>query len=272
MRFALPNLGPTPRGAIPCLRGRLLCGALLAICGGGVSGAAGQTLDATLAARQQALPKQKTAYVETFLTAPAGGAASERELRLAAKVAVAQEGPRERIEIQPVAGETFGETVTVVSNGKGYFLVTKVGSTPLAKSAKAQDPLVLQALASMPNETAKKRTLKTPEGKLSAVVYREPRPADFNESTAFSLEAPKLGGGLLKKGLSSFASDDQTAVTASAGARGVDEIDTPNGKVPVTPDSTAVVWLEEREVSPLALEAFLLAGGLGPYAGTEEGQ
>jgi hypothetical protein len=33
-----------------------------------------------------------------------------------------------------------------------------------------------------------------------------------------------------------------------------------------------VVWLEEREVSPLDLEAFLVAGRLGPYAGTEEAQ
>ncbi len=271
MRFARFDLDPAPRGT-PRLQGRPLCGALLALFCAAAPEAAGQTLDATLAARQQALPKQKTAYVETFLNAPAGGAASEKDLKLAAKVAVAQEAPRERIEVQPVSGETFGETVTVVSDGKGYFLVTKVGSTPLAKSAMAQDPLILQALASMPNETSKKRVLKTPEGKLSSVVYREPRPADFSEATAFSLQAPKLGGGLLKKGLSSFAADDQTAVTASAGARGVDEIDTPNGKVPVTPDSSAVVWLEGHEVSPLALEAFLLAGGLGPYAGTEEGQ
>jgi hypothetical protein len=160
----------------------------------------------------------------------------------------------------------------IVGNGKDYFLVTKVGSTPLAKSAKAQDPLVLQAVSSMPNETAKKRVVKTPAGQLAAVVYREPRPADFSAATAFSLQAPKLGGGLLKKGLSSFASDDKTVVTASAGARGVDEINTPNGKVPVTPDSSAVVWMEKREIGPLELESFMLAGGLGPYAGAKEAQ
>ncbi|HEY7462781.1 MAG TPA: hypothetical protein VIC59_13030 [Gemmatimonadota bacterium] len=246
--------------------------ALLALLIAGAPQAAAQDLGATLAARQQALPKQKTAYLETFLNAPPGGASAEKDLKLAAKVAVAQEAPRERIEIQPVSGNTFGETVIVVGNGKDYFLVTKVGSTPLAKSAKAQDALVLQALGSAPNETAKKRALKTSDGKLAAVIYREPRPADFNSSTAFSLEAPKLGGGLLKKGLSSFADSDQPVVTASAGARGVDEIDTPDGKMPVTPDSSAVVWLEEREVSPLDLEAFLVAGRLGPYAGTEEAQ
>jgi hypothetical protein len=274
MRFVTSDPARKARGVPPRpIRGPILCGALLALCGGALSQAAGQTLDATLAARRQALPKQKTAYSETVLTAPAGGAASETDLKLAAKVGVAQEAPKERVEIQPVSGDAFGETVTVVGDGKDYFLITKVGSTPLAKSAKAQDPLVLQVLASMPDETAKKRVVKTPDGKLSAVVYRESRPADFNESDAFSMKAPKIGGGgLLKTSLSTLAPDDKTTVTASAGARGVDEIDTPDGKMPVTPDSSAVVWMEERQVSPLALEAFLLAGGLGPYAGIEEGQ
>lgn len=227
----------------------------------------GQGLEQTLAARQKALPKQKSAYDETLLTAPGGGAASEKEMRLAAKIAVFQEAPRERLEIRPVTGSAFGEPVVVVTNGSGYFLVTKVGSTPFAKSAKASDPVVLQALASMPGATGRRREVKGPDGRLKAVVYREPKSADFSSAMAFSLKPTRVGGGLLKKGLASFAASDQTTVTASAGARGVDEIETPEGKVAVTPDSSAVVWLEDREIGPLELEAFLLAGALGPYAG-----
>jgi hypothetical protein len=253
-------------------RSRIAVRLALALVCTAAPGAGAQTLDATLASRQQALPKQKTAYQETILQASKGGAASEKDLKLTAKVAVYQEAPQERIEIQPVEGSGFGEPVVIVSNGKGYFLVTKVGSTPLAKSPKAQDPVVLQELSSMPNATGKKRSLKGSDGKLAAVIYREPRPADFSSSTAFSMQAPKLGGGLLKKGLSSFAGDDQPVVTASAGARGVDQIQTPNGAVNVTPDSSAVVWMEKREVSPLDLESFLLTGGLGPYAGEEAAQ
>ena len=228
----------------------------------------GQDLEQTLSARQKALPKGKRAYDETFLTPPAGGAAGEKDLKLTAKVAVFQDAPRERLEIRPLKGAAFGEPIVIVSNGKGYFLVTKLGSTPLAESARASDPFVLQALASMPNETTKKRRVTGPDGKLVAVVYREPRSADFSAATAFSLKPAKVGGGLLKKGLASFGESDDTAVTASAGARGVDEIDTPSGKVSVTPDSSAVVWLESREIDPLELEEFLLAGELGPYAGT----
>jgi hypothetical protein len=231
--------------------------------------APGQTLEETLADRQKALTKGKHAYLETFLTAPAGGAATEAQLKLAAKVAVFQEAPRERLEINPVSGNSFGEPVVVVSDGKGYFLVTKVGSSPLAKSAKASDPLVLRALASMPGETARKRQVKGPDGKLLALIYRESRGADFSSSTAFSLKPSKVGGDLFKKGLASFAESDDTAVTASAGARGVDEIETPDGKVSVTPDSSAVVWLEGREIGPLEQEEFLLQGGLGPYAAME---
>jgi hypothetical protein len=109
-----------------------------------------------------------------------------------------------------------------------------------------------------------------PGGTLQAVVYREPRPADFSASTAFSLKAPKVGGGLLKKGLASFADPADTQATASAGARGVDEIETPEGTVSVTPDTAAVAWLDGRGPDALALEAFLLEGGLGPYAGAGE--
>ena len=230
--------------------------------------ARGQDIDQTLAARQKALPKEKRAYEETILTGPAGGAAAEKDLKLAAKVAVFQEAPRERVELRPVSGSAFGEPVVVVSNGQGYFLVTKVAATPLAKSARASDPLVLQALASMPDATGRRREVKAPDGKLLAVIYRTPRSADFSASTAFSLKQPKLGGGLLKKGLASFGESDVT-VTASAGARGVDEIETPEGRVSVTPDSSAVVWLDSRHVGPLELEAFLLEGELGPYAAAE---
>jgi hypothetical protein len=239
--------------------------AALALLCAAAAGARGQALDETLDARQKALGKGKRAYQETFLAAPAGGAASGK-LELAAKVAVFQEAPRERLEIRPVSGGSFGEPVVVVSNGTGYFLVTKVGSTPLAPSAKAKDPLVLEALASMPDAPAGKRELKGADGKLAAVVYREPRSADFSSATAFSLKPAKVGGGLLKKGLASFSDSDDTVVTASAGARGVDEIQTPSGTVSVTPDSSAVVWLESHEVGPVELEQFLLAGGLGPYA------
>jgi hypothetical protein len=274
MRFALPGPDPEPRRPAPrTLSGRILHGVLLALCAAASSPAAGQTLDGALAARRQALPAQKTAYAETFLLAPAGGAASEKDLKLSAKVAVSQQAPKERIEIQPVSGDAYGDPVTIVGDGKDYFLITKVGTaTPLAKSDKAQDPLVLQVLASMPNATGKKRVEKTPDGKLAAVVYRETRPADFDDKAAFSMKAPKIGGGILKPALSSLSPDDKPTVTASAGARGVDEIDTPDGKVPVTPDSSAVVWMEQRQVNPVALEEFLAAGGLGPYAGTEEVQ
>lgn len=230
----------------------------------------GQSLEQTLEARRKALPKPKTAYGETFLAAPASGAATEGDLKLAAKVSVFQEAPRERLEVHLVNGSAFGEPIVVVGDGSGYFLVTKLGATPLAKSAKASDPLLLQALASMPDESARKRTLKAPDGKLAGVVYREPRGADFGSSTAFDVKASKVGGGLLKKNLAAFGDSDDTVVTASAGARGVDEIDTPKGKLSVTPDPGAVVWLESRQVGPLELEAFLLAGGLGPYAATEE--
>jgi hypothetical protein len=232
--------------------------------------AAAQGLDAVLAARAKAIPKGPRAFEETWLRPPAGGAASERDLTLAAKVSAFQQAPRERLEIRPVSGRRFGEPVVVVSNGKGWFLVTKLGATPLAESAKASDPLVTAVLGGPAGDAPRKRRVEGAGGKLDAVVYREARPADFSASTAFSLKAPKVGGGLLKKGLASFAEPADTQATASAGARGVDEIETPEGTVSVTPDTVAVAWLDGREPDALELEAFLLAGELGPYAAAGE--
>jgi hypothetical protein len=229
-----------------------------------------QGLEAVLAGRAQAIPKGPRAFEETWLRAPAGGAAAEKDLTLAAKVAAFQQAPRERLEIRPVSGRSFGEPVVIVSNGKGRFLVTKLGATPLAESAKASDPLVTAVLAGPAGDAPRKRRVDGPGGTFQAVVYREPRPADFSASTAFSLKAPKVGGGLLKKGLASFADPADTQATASAGARGVDEIETPEGTVSVTPDTAAVAWLDGRGPDALALEAFLLEGGLGPYAGAGE--
>jgi hypothetical protein len=54
-------------------------------------------------------------------------------------------------------------------------------------------------------------------------------------------------------------------VTAAAGTRGVDQVETAEGTVSVTPDPAAVEWMEDQRVSPGELERFRLEGRLSPY-------
>ena len=61
------------------------------------------------------------------------------------------------------------------------------------------------------------------------------------------------------------------SVVATAGARGVDNVQTPHGTVPVHPDSMAVVRMERFSVGSLRLEEFLRAGRLGAYATRQGG-
>jgi hypothetical protein len=46
----------------------------------------------------------------------------------------------------------------------------------------------------------------------------------------------------------------------------VDRVQTPQGSVPVRPDTAAVSRMEHFAVGAVTLEDFLRAGGLGPYA------
>ena len=61
-------------------------------------------------------------------------------------------------------------------------------------------------------------------------------------------------------------------MVATAGARGVDRVKTPGGDVPVRPDTVAIARMERVNVGSVALEEFMRAGGLGPYAADSTGR
>jgi hypothetical protein len=100
---------------------------------------------------------------------------------------------------------------------------------------------------------------------VAAVVLRAPESAEFDEDEAFALRLPQGGSGLVREGLAQFSPGRDPAVTAAAGTRGVDQVETAEGTVSVTPDPAAVQWMEEQSVSPADLEAFRLEGRLSPY-------
>ena len=228
-----------------------------------VSTASGQDdLGAVLAERQKAVPKGRHAFQETWLL-PAEDAAAPPN-RFAGRVNVYQDGPRERLEIRRVQGDALGDPIVIVSNGRSYQLVTRVGATPFLESAPAGEPFVQLVLAGPAGDAPQHRSVAVPAGG-QAVVLRSTIDPDFDSGDAFQLRLPQVGGGLLKSGLSQFSAAQNTQLTASAGARGVDQIRTAEGTISVTPDPEAVRRMETRAVTEVELEDFKLEGRLAPY-------
>ncbi|MGH7558936.1 MAG: hypothetical protein ACREMD_14360 [Gemmatimonadota bacterium] len=244
----------------------LVCGGALAAWGGALAlptpAIAQADLGTLLAERQEAVPRGRHAFQETWLM-PARGPDPERN-EFAGRVTFYQDGPRERIEIREVENGALEDPIVIVSNGRSYHLVTKVGSTPLMESAPADDPLLRLVLAGPPGDAPQHRTVPVPGGG-QATVLRNAIEPDFDSGDAFQLRLPQVGGGLLKSGLSQFSAAQNTQLTASAGARGVDQIRTANGSISVTPDPDAVRWMDEQSVSEVDLEEFKLEVGLAPY-------
>jgi hypothetical protein len=228
--------------------------------------AAAQTLQATLDARRESMPRGKRSWQETWLVPESGASApaAAQVTKFAGRVTAYQEGDRERLELRAAAGDELAEPVVVVSDGDDYWLVTRVGGTPLAESARASDPWLALVLAGPPGDAPAHRTVAAADGGVAAVVLRAGEPADFDSEAAFALRLPQGGSGLVRSGLAQF-SPASANVTPAAGARGVDQVETAEGTVSVTPDPEAVRWMESQRVSAAELERFRMEGRLSPY-------
>lgn len=226
-----------------------------------------QSLQATLDARKDAMPRGKRAWQETWLVPDGGTSAPDAAgvTKFGGRVWAYQDDDRERLELRAAEGNELAEPVVVVSDGDDYWLVTRVGATPLAESARASDAWLARVLAGPPGDAPAYRTVPAEGGGVAAVVLRAAEPADFDEDDAFALRLPQGGSGLVREGLAQFSPGRDPAVTAAAGTRGVDQVETAEGTVSVTPDPAAVEWMEEQRVSPADLEAFRLEGRLSPY-------
>lgn len=226
-----------------------------------------QALQATLDVRREAMPNGKRAWQETWLVPEAGASAPDASAvtKFGGRVTAYQDGDRERLELRAASGDELAEPVVVVSDGEAYWLVTRVGATPLVESAKASDPWLGLVLAGPPGDAPAHRTVPAAGGGIAAVVLRAPEPAEFESDQAFAMRLPQGGSGLVRTGLAAFSPANNAGVTTAAGARGVDQVQTANGSVAVTPDPEAVRWMEAQRVTPAALESFRLEGRLSPY-------
>jgi hypothetical protein len=179
--------------------------------------------------------------------------------------------PKWRAEIRRTSdGQTMGAPDVLIGQGNKAVVVTALGATPLEQHVLGQDPLVRAAVVFDANGRAAGQAGRMVErgqgGTVLRVVFRRSvRSASFSD--AILDPGAKSGGrNLLASGISAVGDQRQSSVVATAGARGVDRVQTPAGSVPVTPDSAAIRRIDAFAVGAVALEDFMRTGGLGPYA------
>jgi len=198
--------------------------------------------------------------------------AQPESLALVMRVDYFSAPPRWRAEVRRTGdGQTMGAPEVLVGSGEQAVVVTQLGTTPLEQHILGRDPqvralVVFDAAGRRKGPANGRITDRTADGKVARVVFRrEIRNPSFD--TVLLDPGAKAGGRtLLASGISAVGDQRSASVVATAGARGVDRVKTPGGDVPVRPDTMAVVRMEHFAVGSVALEEFLRAGGLGPYA------
>ncbi len=193
-------------------------------------------------------------------------------LALAMRIDYFSAPPRWRAEIRRTRdGQTLADPDILIGEGMRAMVVTPLGATPLEQHALAQDPLIKAAVVfdqsgRRAGPATGRITERTADGRVGRIVFRRVlRSAGFDDRL---LDPGNRSSGrtLLASGIAAVGDQRSASVVATAGARGVDRVQTPNGTVPVRPDTAAVARMERFAVGSVALEEFLRAGGLGPYA------
>jgi len=180
--------------------------------------------------------------------------------------------PRWRAEIRRTAdGQNFGDPQVVLGDRADVQVVTALGATPLARHALGGDSLVRAALVvdanGRPQGAANGRVVdRAADGSVRRVVFRRTQRSATFDDAMLDPRNRSAGRNFLSSRLAAVGDQRSTAVVATAGARGVDRVQTPRGEVPVTPDSLAIQRMERFVVGALTLEEFLRQGALGPYA------
>jgi hypothetical protein len=180
--------------------------------------------------------------------------------------------PRWRAEVRRTFdGRSFGDPEVLLANGSDVQVVTPLGSTPLARHALHNDSLVLAAVAAAAGGrlqgAANGRVVdRLADGSIRRVVFRRSQRGPTFDEAMLDARNASAGRQFLSRGIASIGDQRSASVVATAGARGVDRVDTPRGSVAVRPDTMAVRRMDRFLVEAMTLEEFLRKGGLGPYA------
>ena len=204
--------------------------------------------------------------------------AATDSLALVMRVEYFAQAPRWRAEVSRTTdGQSFAAPVVLLGNGAQAQVVTPLGVTPLAGHALGGDSLISAAVVfdaggRRQGASSGRIVERSAAGTVTRVVFRRPVRSPAFDAAMLDPGNRAAGRNLLAARITAVGDQRSAAVVATAGARGVDRVQTPRGEVAVTPDSLAIKRMELFRVSPMALEEFLRQGGLGPYAERPEGQ
>ena len=193
-------------------------------------------------------------------------------LAIAMRVDYFAKPPRWRAEIRRTTdGQTFGDPQVLLGNNADVQVVTALGATPLARHALNGDAQVQAAIAVVAGGrlqgAANGRVVeRAADGSVARVVFRRSQRGASFDDAMLDPRNRAAGRNFLSSRIAAVGDQRSTAVVATAGARGVDRVQTPRGEVPVTPDSLAIRRMEQLVIGAMTLEEFLRQGGLGPYA------
>jgi len=205
------------------------------------------------------------------LVQPPAGQSTD-SLALVMRVDYFSAPPKWRAEIRRTTdGTTMGDATVLVGEGTRALVLTPLGATPLDQHALGRDPLVRAAVVfdgtgHRLGAAAGRLVERLASGAVGRVVYRRAVVKPTFDEALLNPGGRSAGATLLASGISAVGDQRSASVVATAGARGVDNIKTPAGNVPVTPDTAAITRMDHYHVGTVALEEFLRAGGLGPYA------
>lgn len=180
--------------------------------------------------------------------------------------------PRWRAEVRRSPdGTAFGEPEVIIGSGATAHVATPLGATPLEQHALARDSLVRAALAVLDAQGRRQGAAsgriveRASSGGVFRVAFRRTaRTAQFSDDLLI-VPGSAPGRRLIASGIRNVGDQRSASVVATAGARGVDQVQTPRGAVAVRPDTLAIARMESFSVGPARLEEFLRAGRLGPY-------
>jgi adenylate cyclase len=203
-------------------------------------------------------------------SAPGQDVRSE-SLTLVARVELYSKHPLWRAEIQ----RPGQEDAVLVEGGSGVRVLTRLGATPLARHALADDALARLLVAELASAPVRPRTgrsaVRGTGGEIAWIVARRPTANPQVPDQLFSTSGTgMLGRRLVRLGVDAAGGERTTAV-ATAAARGVARVRTAGGEITIQPDSAAVARLDRIEIRLEELDRFLREAALGPHAdGREE--
>lgn len=198
-----------------------------------------------------------------------GNPASADSLALVAQVDGYAKAPRWRAEVRRVGGDgRLGEPLVLIGERTRVVVVTGVAAAPLEQNAAKDDPLVQAVVAQFDAAGALKqpgagRIVQRAAGKVARVLVRHPAlQGDFPDALLAMSRGRRTLNDLVQRSTGQVAANRTASLAPTAGARGVTQVQTPQGTISVNPDPAAVLAMDQRTVDAVAVDGFVREGHL----------